>query len=69
MKISDLIERLQDIMGEEGDIEVTCTGSTLPDDHGKRGLIVGDVFETTVENLIVRQDDKYEGRKRVRLYL
>ena len=64
MKISELVEQLKDIKQREGDIEVSCTGSTLPDDHGGP---IPDVFETTVENLIVG-DHKTIGR-RVRLFL
>jgi len=64
MKISELIEDLRAVHVKEGDIEVTCTGCLLEDGHG--GL-VPDVFETTVENLIVR-DGGNLGR-RVRLYL
>lgn len=66
MKISELIRQLDAIKQTEGDIEVTCTGSTLPDGHGKLGTMP-DVFETTVENLIVG-DHSTIGRK-VRLWL
>ena len=61
MKISQLISELKAKQEIEGDIEVTCTGTTLQDDHcsiiegsplGTRSVIP-DVFETTVENLIV----------------
>lgn len=64
MKISKLIEQLQQLKKREGDIEVTCTGSMLEDGHGGP---IPDVYETTVENLIVR--DGGDLGKRVRLYL
>ena len=64
MKISQLIARLQELKKQEGNIEVTCTGSNLNDDHGGP---IPDVFETTVENLVVR--DGGNLGKRVRLYL
>lgn len=64
MKIRQLIEQLQDLCKREGNLEVTCTGSTLEDGHGGP---VPDVFETTVENLVVRDGGKLG--KRVRLYL
>lgn len=64
MKISELIVRLQLLQRQNGDIEVTCTGSTLEDGHGGA---IPDVYETTVENLIVRSEGPLG--KRVRLYL
>jgi hypothetical protein len=64
MKIDHLVETLLQIRKIEGNIDVTCTGSTLPDDYGG---VVPDVFESTVENLIVG-DHKKIGR-RVRLYM
>lgn len=65
MKISKLIEELERIKAAQGDIEVTCTGSTFPDNHGGA---IPDVFETTVENLVVRNDSSRLGH-RVRLWL
>lgn len=53
-------------MEREGDIEVTCTGSNLPDDHGGP---IPDVYETTVENSIVHRDKSVFGKKRVRMYM
>jgi hypothetical protein len=46
MKISKMIEELNRLKKEHGDIECTCTHSTIPDDGDK-------VFEATVEHLIV----------------
>ena len=67
MKISDLIAELQEVMGREGDIQVTCTGTTLPDGHGQLPALP-EVFETTVETLLVRSGGQF-GARRVRLYL
>lgn len=64
MKISALIKELREIKKREGDIEVTCTGSFLRDDHAR----IPDVFETTVENLIVTNGGNF-NEKRVRLWL
>ncbi|XOU94939.1 MAG: hypothetical protein ACNFW9_02615 [Candidatus Kerfeldbacteria bacterium] len=64
MKISEVIEKLTQIQDQEGDIEVTCTGSTLPDGHGG---VVPDVFESTAENFQVG-DHKTIG-KRVRIIM
>lgn len=65
MKIKDLIKQLQTVQAEYGNIEVTCTGSTLPDDHAGP---IPDVYETTVETLVIRlKDDRLPTR--VRLYL
>lgn len=45
MKASKLIEELQKVIKQHGDIQVTCTHSSEED---------GDkTFETTVENLVV----------------
>lgn len=62
MKISELMQELQEIIHEEGDIEVTCTGTLEQDSEDSYGP-----FETTVENLVVG-NHKTIG-KRVRLYL
>jgi hypothetical protein len=59
MIISDLIEQLEKIKKEEGDIQVTCTHSLLPEGQ--------DIFETTVENLIMSDNPKIG--KSVRLWL
>lgn len=64
MKISNLVNRLKEIQKQEGDVEVTCTGSNLADGHGGA---IPDVFETTVENLIIRDNEIFG--KHVRLYL
>jgi hypothetical protein len=64
MRISAIIEQLQEILEKEGDIEGTCTGSTLRDGHGGP---VPDVFESTVENLEVGIHPTIG--KRVRIYM
>ena len=64
MKIDKLIEELKRVRKEEGNIEVTCTGSDIrenPEDPFCRA------WETTVENLVVH-DHKNIG-KCVRLWL
>jgi hypothetical protein len=66
MKIDKLIEELKRVRKEEGNIEVTCTGSTLRD--SLPGQLPGDVFETTVENLIVSKNHPVHG-KAIRLWL
>jgi hypothetical protein len=73
MKISRLIEQLENIKKAQGDIEVTCTGSLLPDGYSASFGDVSevgpsDIFETTVENIVVRNDSSDLGH-RVRLYL
>ena len=71
MKIDQLIEKLRIIRKAHGNIEVTCTGSVLQDNCGTSfgGLPgSGDVFETTVENLIVNESHPQHG-KAVRLWL
>jgi len=62
MKIDDIIEELLKVKAE-GNIEVTCTGSTLADGYmyGRDADLKefmkdsrhSDIFETTVENAIV----------------
>lgn len=67
MKISELIEELQQVLAKEGDIEVTCTGSSIPDwDRRKHGI--PDVYETTVENLVVHDGFAF-GERVVRVRL
>jgi len=62
MIISQLIKELQQMKQLYGDVQVTCTASTLPDGHGGP---VSDVYESTVENLILRIDS---AGYRIRLY-
>jgi hypothetical protein len=62
MKISELISKLKKLKEVEGDIEVTCTGSYLPDGYGGP---VPDVFETTVVDLTTGTNPKIG--KKVRL--
>ena len=66
MKIDKFIEELQRIRKIEGNIEVTCTGSTLHDSPPR--TLPGDVFETTAENLIVNHNHPVHG-KAVRIWL
>ena len=65
MKISQLISELEKVKSCQGDIEVTCTGSSLPDNHGGP---IPDVFETTVEGLKVTRDSSPLGA-RVRIHM
>lgn len=67
MIISKLQEELERIRQKEGDIEVTCTGSLLPDGEC-RECGKGDVFETTLENLIVNRNHPRHG-KAVRVWM
>ncbi len=69
MRISRLIEELAKTMSKHGDIEVTCTASVLKDDTTCDGdnAYLPDVWESTVENLIITNNEKFG--KRVRLYL
>jgi len=80
MKIDQLRDQLRQIRYKHGNIEVTCTGSTLKDGFNSGSLAVisrtgaeqknlpADVFETTVENLIVDEHHPKHG-KAVRLWL
>jgi len=62
MKIRSLIEELESIEKKHGNIECTCTGSYQVDGY--------DVFETTVENFIIKQEGAGGLKfKRVRLLL
>lgn len=67
MKISRLIEELEDTMKREGDIQVTCTHST--DAEQPTPQLNGGPYETTVENLVIQKPTKEWDAKRVRLYL
>ncbi len=66
MKISALIEELRKTMAKEGDVEVTCTATSLEDDIETTAL--PDAWESTVEHLVMREGGAF-GSKRVRLYL
>ena len=58
MKVDKLIEELNRVRKEHGNIEVTCTGSLLPDGYrlyADGSYSPADVFETTVEKLIVNE--------------
>lgn len=67
MKVSELIKKLEVIKDDHGDIEVTTTGSLLDDGYCSGGGCMKDVFESTVESLIVHNDSSNLGH-RVRLY-
>ncbi len=70
MKISEIIKELSIIQSKEGDIEVTCTASLLHDGFAEKNSPIPDVFESTVETLIVKESpDGAFGSKRVRLYM
>ena len=64
MIISQLIKELQQMKQLYGDVQVTCTASSLPDNHGGP---IPDVYESTVENIILRQSNGMAGI-RIRLY-
>lgn len=68
MKISKLLKELREIKKSHGDIEVTCTGSTLPDEDCNKTCGFPAVYETTVETLIVTETHPRFG-KAVRLWL
>ena len=71
MIISKLIEQLQEIKDREGDIEVTTTGSLIPDGQDAAGNDNANIplaFESTVETLIVQKPGGNFDKKRVRLY-
>lgn len=66
MKINQLIEELTSMRKRHGNIQVTCTGTTLPDDKDN----FPNVFETTVENLVLQEGgENWNGTRRIRLYL
>ena len=46
MRLSRLIEELQEVLKEEGDMEVTMTGCLLPEDNENP---LPNAFESTVE--------------------
>lgn len=66
MKITELINELRKTLAKEGDIEVTCTATTLEGDV--QSSILPDVWESTVQHLVIRDGGTF-GFKRVRLYL
>lgn len=68
MKISKVIERLEQVKKAEGDIEVTGTSSFLPDGYSRDDGPIADVFESTIENFVIVNDSSGLGR-RVRLFL
>jgi hypothetical protein len=69
MKIDAVIEQLQAIRKAEGNIEVTCTAALLPDGFSVKGNPqLPDVYESTVENVMVLDEPKGNLKKRVRLY-
>lgn len=69
MKIDDVIEQLQAIREQEGNIDVTCTAATLPDGYSSRDLPnLPDVYESTVENFQLLTEPKGSLKKRVRIY-
>ena len=69
MKVSQLIEELYQVKEQHGDIEVTLTAALVKDGFSvKDREALPDVFESTCENLIIRDDPKGSLKKRVRLY-
>jgi hypothetical protein len=65
MNIDDLILELEKTKEQYGNIEVTCTATLLPDCPLDKPL--PDVFESTVENLRVKNTRNLGLR--VRLYM
>jgi len=66
MKIDQMIKELREIRKQHGNIEVTCTGTTIPDDPP---MMIGipNVYETTADKLIVEENHRLHG-KAVRIY-
>lgn len=62
MKISAAIQELQRLMAVEGDIELTCTATILSDEDPKS---LPDVWESTADTFIVRNDGPLGHRVRV----
>ncbi len=60
MKISNLVNHLEEVKQIHGDIEVTVTASTLPDDCGDP---IPDVYESTAETLKVQNDASNLGHR------
>ena len=70
MLIDDIMAELERVKVEHGNIEVTCTGSLLPDGYSRTPMNGGDIYETTIENFRVFEvGDKGLDFKRVRVYL
>ena len=68
--IDDMIEKLQDVKKEHGNLTVTCTGSLLADGYRIGGGNIIDVFESTADNVIVDETPhKSFGEKHVRIYM
>lgn len=61
MKILDLVEELLKVHAREGNLEVTCTASTLPDSQKP----LSDAFESTVENLHVTNSNNFGKHVRI----
>ena len=61
MKASELISQLVGIIGDYGDIEVSCIGTTIPISREP----LADCFETTVETLKIMESESGFGRDRL----
>lgn len=71
MLISKLIEDLQRVLEEEGDLEVTMVGTLLPEKTNIPGLtlhIQHEAFESTVEGMRVVDDDHPTFGKRLKIH-
>lgn len=68
MRISKLIEQLVRVKEKHGDIEVTCTASTDPEETSGHPQLTGGPFESTVESLHIQNPSEQWKEKRVRLY-
>lgn len=71
MMLSRVIQRLKEIYKQEGDMQTTCTGVTIPESGPD--MAIPDVFETTLENFIIKTEPSprgtFENVKRLRFYL
>lgn len=67
MLISEAIAQLQDHMEEHGDIPLTQTATTLPEGYARDNRGISDVFESTVETLMVMEEtDTF--KKRIKMF-
>jgi len=68
MLISQLIKELQYRMQGLGDVEVTCTGTTLSENTEESNNPIPAVFESTVESTMVTEGENGNlNGKRVRI--
>lgn len=69
MLISELIEQLERVKDEDGDLEVTMQGSLLEDGYkARKDSAIVDVFESTVCSMRVYDKDDFVIPHRLRLF-